>query len=133
VSVGGRCHGCYPAYETYRIHVNDPRVVMRDAPRYKDAHRDSYVRTKIHRTVGVEKRSVRTKTAVRRSTNNIKIVSAKRTDRSVTVKKARAAKQTNQTPAMKSTSTSRTSRSAVKTKGRTTTKKVSVQKGKVSR
>lgn len=134
VRVGGRCHSCYPAYETYRIHVNDPRVAMRNAPRYKDTHRDSYARTKIHRAAGVEERSVRAKTAVRRSTNNIKIVSAKRTDRSVTVKKARAAKQTNRAQAMKSkTSTSQTSRSTVKTRDRAATQKVKYQKGKVSR
>jgi hypothetical protein len=147
VRFGGCSGGCYTAYETYRVHVNNPRVVMREAPRYKDAHRDSYERTKIERATEVPKYkssydSNRSRTAVRPTTSKVKIVSSKRTDRTVTVRKvaAKQTKQTKQTQAIKTTtptrstqSTSKTTRSTVKTKDRGATKKVTNQKGKVSR
>ncbi len=48
----GRCDWCDSAYDTYRVHVNDPRVVLRSAPRYKDTYKDSYANTTIERAAG---------------------------------------------------------------------------------
>ncbi len=114
-----RCQRCDSAYDTYRVHVNDPRVVLRKrAPRYKDTYRDSYTNTTIERAAGAKQyRMVRdnknTKRATRaervsvttttgRTKSHARIVSAGRTvDRTVATagrtkvtKRAGAAKQT---------------------------------------
>jgi hypothetical protein len=137
VRVSVRCHECYPVYDTYRVHVNDPQVVLRQTPRYKDSHAQSYSQTRIKRSgrTDVTNKSTlgknRSKIAARSrgKANGTKIVSAKRSD-TVTVKRARAAKQTKPANVAKKQS----SRSTSKAKNSRATKtRTKIQKGQVSR
>lgn len=137
-----RCQRCYPVYDTYRVHVNDPQVVFQRAPRYKDTQEQSYVQTRIERTVRVDvvdkpakpaTPSNRTKVVpgTKNTVRATKIVSAKRSA-TVTVDRAGVATQTKQQQAYKAEKQSSTTVATAKS-GRATKTKTKVEKGRVSR
>ncbi len=131
----GRCQQCDSAYDTYRVHVNDPRVVLQRAPRYKDTYRDSYANTTIERAAGAEQyRMVRdNKSAERvsvttttgRSKSYARIVSAGRTGDRTAATAGRRTKVTKRAGAAKQTASNTAPRHSVK--------KTTYKKGRVNR
>jgi hypothetical protein len=139
VRVTSRCYHCNPVYDTYRVHVNDPQVVLRRAPRYKDTHAQSYAQTRIKRSTRgdiVDRPTTvkdRKKVAARSTARKGKIVSSKRSG-SVTVKRASAAKQSRQGYAARKQATKQSSTSLARAnKSRAAKTKTNIQKGRVSR
>jgi hypothetical protein len=136
VRLGLRCDRCYEAYDAYRAHVNDPGTVLRRPPRYKDVYAQSDAQTRIQRS-DVEKAyqptasKARTGVAAGRVSQSSKIISAKRSGTTATVKRVGAAKDARTTTlAKKRTTTTKTV--ATKTKTKTKTKAKS-REGQVSR
>jgi len=146
VRVGGRCHHCSSVYDTYRVHVNDPYVALRPAPRYKDGHAAKRAQSaEIKRTKDIDRYKKvidrgRTDVVAKRTTRSSKIVSAKRTDHTVSVKRARAAKETKTAYTPKKTAAKAPAKTGARTNAKAKTNKsgvtrtrAKIQKGKVSR
>lgn len=138
VRVDGRCPNCGSIYDTYRVHVNDPQVVLRRAPRYKDSHEQSYAETRLVRSAGIDRAykstfgSGRAKATDEAGARRSRIVSAKRAGETVALSRTRSAGKAKSVNAVDNKSPRRgdQQKSATASKRTVTTKK---QKGQVSR
>lgn len=140
VRVDGRCHKCGSIYDTYRVHVSDPRVVLRRAPRYKDSHGQSYAETRMERSERIDRAykstfgsgRTRAKASDDVGARRSRIVSAKRTDETVAVNRTRSAEKAKRVRAVEKKSSQRGTPQTSPTAGSRNVK-TKKQKGRVSR
>lgn len=127
-----RCQRCDSAYDTYRVHVNDPRIGLREAPRYKDTYGDSYANTRIERAAGAKqyriirdnrRAGVRTTTGSTKS--HAKIVNSGRTNDRTAASTGRRTNVSKRAGAAKQTASNTATAYSVK--------KTSYKKGRVNR